>query len=205
LDINSVSSALGLLSQFGSNAPALILGQVIEAVVLALLEDGSARLALPNATLDVRSTIPLTAETSVRLLVKSTGSGFQLVVSPKAPARDSTTAAISGGLGQTPDTISASEAAPIEDQAVNTTMVTSVEEQAVDLSIQVPNATTQSRMVRPAPLPGGRGRLTRQCRPHRCLRPPHRGSPPVAQPAHSGRPCFRFKSFRCSPPTAWCH
>ena len=86
LDINSVSSALGLLSQFGSNAPALSPGQVIEAVVLALLEDGSVRLALPNATLDVRSTIPLTAGTSVRLLVKSMGSGLQLVVSPEATA-----------------------------------------------------------------------------------------------------------------------
>jgi hypothetical protein len=133
LDINSVSSALGLLSQFGSSAPALIPGQVIEAVVLALLEDGSVRLALPDATLDVRSTIPLTAGTSVRLLVKSTGSGLQLVVSPEATARDSTTAAISRALGQMPDMVTASEAAPIEDQAINTTLATSVEEQAVDL------------------------------------------------------------------------
>src|SRR6516164_3036292 len=133
LDINSVSSALGLLSQFGSNAPALSPGQVIEAVVLALLEDGSVRLALPNATLDVRSTIPLTAGTSLRLLVKSTASGLQLVVSPESTARDSTTAAISGGLGQTPDMVTASDAVAIEGPAVNTTMATSVEEQAVDL------------------------------------------------------------------------
>jgi Flagellar hook-length control protein FliK len=147
LDINSVSSALGLLSQFDSNALALIPGQVIEAVVLALLEDGSVRLALPHATLDVGSTIPLTAGTSVRLLVKSTGSGLQLVVSPEAPARDATTAASSEGLGQTPDTVTASEAAPIEDQALNT--ATSVDEQGV--SIQGPNATTQAAMVqRPA-------------------------------------------------------
>jgi hypothetical protein len=151
LDINSVSSALGLLSQFGSNAPALIPGQVIEAVVLALLEDGSIRLALPDATLDVRSTIPLTAGTSVRLLVKSTGSGLQLVISPEATARDQTTTAISGGLGQTPDPVTASGSAPIEDQAVNTPMATSVEEQAVDPSVQGPNATTQATMVeRPA-------------------------------------------------------
>jgi len=144
LDINSVSPALGLLSQSGSNAPALIPGQVIEAVVLALLEDGSVRLALPDATLDVRSTIPLTAGTSVRLLVKSTGSGLQLVVSPEATARDSTTAAISSALGQTPDMVTASEAAPIENQAVNATLASSVEEQSVDLSIQAPNATTQA-------------------------------------------------------------
>jgi Flagellar hook-length control protein FliK len=149
LDINSVSSALGLLSQFGSNAPALIPGQVIEAVVLALLEDGSVRLALPNATLDVRSTIPLTAGTSVRLLVKSTGSGLQLVVSPEAPAEDSTTAATSGGLGQTPDTLAASEATPIEAQALNTAIATSIEEP--DISIQAPNATTPAATVqRPA-------------------------------------------------------
>jgi hypothetical protein len=156
LDINSVSSALGLLSQFGSNAPALSPGQVIEAVVLALLEDGSVRLALPNATLDVRSTIPLTAGTSVRLLVKSTASGLQLVVSPESTARDSTTAAISGGLGQTPDMVTASDAVAIEGPAVNTTMATSVEEQAVDLSAQGPNATTQATMAqRPAPSQAG--------------------------------------------------
>jgi Flagellar hook-length control protein FliK len=157
LDIYGVSPTLGLLSQFGSSVPALVPGQVIEAVVLALLEDGSVRLALPNATLDVRSTIPLFAGTSVRLLVKSTGSGLQLVVSPEDSARDSTTAAIAGKPGQTPDMVAA-EAATVEDQAVNATMGASVEEQAVDISIQGANTTSQAATVeRPATTQAGAG------------------------------------------------
>ena len=73
----------GLLSQFSSSPPTLVPGQVIEAVVL-LLEDGSVRLALPGgATLDVHSTIPLTAGVPVRLVVKSTGLGLQLVALPQ--------------------------------------------------------------------------------------------------------------------------
>ena len=147
MDIYGVSPTLGPLSQFGLSAPALVPGQVIEAVVLALLEDGSVRLAFPNATLDVRSTIPLSAGTSVQLLVKSTGSGLQLVVFPEDSARDSTTVAVAGGRGQTP----AAGAATVENQAVNAAIAASVEEQTVGNSIQGPDPTSQAAMVeRPA-------------------------------------------------------
>jgi hypothetical protein len=151
LDIVSVSPALGLMSQFGSSAPALVPGQVIEAVVLALLEDGSARLALPGATLDVRSTIPLLAGTSVRLLVKSTSPGLQLVVSPESPARGAAAAAVSAAPGQMPDIVAAGEAETVEDQGRNIAMATTAEDQVVNISIQGTDPTTQAAMgERPA-------------------------------------------------------
>jgi hypothetical protein len=151
LDIVSVSPALGLLSQGGSSTPALVPGQVIEAVVLALLDDGSVRLALSGATLDVRSTIPLTSGASVRLLVKSTAGGLQLVVSPESAARGSAAPAVSGGPGQTPDVVAPAEEEAVEDQGVNATVVTTPEDQAVNISVQEINAVTQAAMVeRPA-------------------------------------------------------
>jgi Flagellar hook-length control protein FliK len=151
LDILSVSPALGLLSQFGSSAPALVPGQVIEAVVLALLEDGSVRLALPGATLDVRSTIPLAAGTSVQLTVKSTASGLQLVVSSESSAQGSAAAAVSEGPGQTPAMIVASETETVEGQGLDIAMATTAEDQAANISLQEINPTTQATMVgRPA-------------------------------------------------------
>ena len=149
MDIASVSPVLGLVSQFGSSAPALVPGQVIEAVVLALLEDGSVRLALPSATLDVRSTIPLIAGTSVRLLVKSTSPGLPLVASPDSAARGSAATAVSGEAGQTPDMIA--DAETVEDQGRNITMATTAEDEVVNISIQGTNQTAQVAMAdRPA-------------------------------------------------------
>jgi hypothetical protein len=151
LDIVSVSPALGPLSQGGSSAPTLVPGQVIEAVVLALLDDGAVRLALPGATLDVRSTIPLMAGASVRLLVKSTAGGLQLVVSPESSERGSAAPAAPGGPAQTPDGVAAAEAETVEAQGPNTAMATTAEDQAVHISAQATNPTTQAGTVeRPA-------------------------------------------------------
>jgi Flagellar hook-length control protein FliK len=153
LDILSVSPALGLLSQFGSSAPALVPGQVIEAVVLALLEDGSVRLALPGGTLDVRSTVPLTAGSSVQLTVKSTAPGLQLVLSSQSSVRGSAAAAVSEGAGQTPTMIAASETETetVEGQGLAMAMATTAEDQAVNISFQEINPTTQAAMMeRPA-------------------------------------------------------
>jgi Flagellar hook-length control protein FliK len=151
LDILSVSPALGLQSQLGSSAPALVPGQVIEAVVLALLEDGSVRLALPGALLDVRSTVPLTAGTSVRLTVKSAASGLQLVVSSESSARGSAAATVAEGAGQTPAMVAASETETAEGQGLDRAIATTPEDQAVDISLQETNPTTQTAMAeRPA-------------------------------------------------------
>jgi hypothetical protein len=143
-----VSPTLGLVSQFGSSAPALVPGQIIEAVVLALLEDGSARVALPGATLDVRSTIPLMAGTSVRLLVKSTSPGLPLV-SPENSAQGSAAAPVSTGFGQTPDMDAVAET-EVEDQGRNSAMATTAEDPVVNISIQGTVATQAATVERPA-------------------------------------------------------
>jgi len=82
VDTVTPTTPLGLLAQLGAGAPVLQPGQIVEAVVLALLENDSVRLGLPNATLDVRSTVPLTVGATIQLAVKSTGSGLQLVMLP---------------------------------------------------------------------------------------------------------------------------
>jgi hypothetical protein len=81
VDIASVAQ-IGLPSQFSSATPALQAGQIIDALVLALLDGDMVRLALPSLVLDVRSAVPLTAGTTVRLAVQSTPSGIQLVIVP---------------------------------------------------------------------------------------------------------------------------
>jgi Flagellar hook-length control protein FliK len=163
VDIASLSPVLGPVSQFGSSAPAVVPGQIIEAVVLALLEDGSARLALPGATLDVRSTIPLAVGSSVRLLVKSTSPGPPLV-SPEGSAQGAAAATDSGGPGQTPDTVAARET--VEDQGRIIAMVATAEDQVVNISIQGTDRTTQAAMVeRPAtPQASGSGVLANAVR-----------------------------------------
>jgi hypothetical protein len=145
VDIASVAPTLGLLSQFGSGKPALVPGQVIQAVVLALLEDGSVRLALPDATIDVRSAIPLAVGTPVRLVVQSTGSGLQLVLSPEGPIGSSAVST----QAETPSVPGAGVA------AAQTTEVAagaaSVEEPAVKISIQTPNPAAQAVAVEQPP------------------------------------------------------
>jgi hypothetical protein len=81
VDIVSVAQ-IGLPSQFSSATPALQAGQVIDALVLALLDNDLVRLALPGLVLDVRSQVALTPGTTVRLAVQSTPSGVQLVIVP---------------------------------------------------------------------------------------------------------------------------
>jgi len=79
--VPSPVAPVGLATQSGS-APALQPGQVIDALVLALLEDGSVRLALPDSIVDVRTAVPLVAGTTVRLAVKSSGPVVELAVVP---------------------------------------------------------------------------------------------------------------------------
>jgi len=79
VDIVSVSQ-IGLPQQFSSSAPALQAGQIVDALVLALLEHDTVRLALPGLVLDARSTIPLVPGQTVRVAVQSSASGLELVI-----------------------------------------------------------------------------------------------------------------------------
>jgi len=66
--------------QSSPQAPTLAPGDVVDAVVLALLENGKARLSVANTILDVLTKVPLEPGATVRLAVKNTPEGIQLVI-----------------------------------------------------------------------------------------------------------------------------
>ena len=63
---------LTLPSAFGAPAAPLQAGQVIQALVLELIESDIFRLQLPQAMIDVRSSVRLTPGSTITLAVKST-------------------------------------------------------------------------------------------------------------------------------------
>jgi Flagellar hook-length control protein FliK len=80
MDIVSLPSLLGIPNSFGAPPPALQPGEIVDALVVALLDNGLARLQLPDGTIDVRTAVPLTVGAKVRLAVNGTSAGLQLVV-----------------------------------------------------------------------------------------------------------------------------
>ena len=80
----SLPTSLGLPTQSGVGGSTLQPGQIIEAVVLAVLENNSLQLALPDATLVIQSAVPLAVGDQIQLAVKSTGSGVELALVPQA-------------------------------------------------------------------------------------------------------------------------
>jgi hypothetical protein len=65
-------------TQFGAPAPGNPPGEVVEAKVLQLLADGRARLSLANILVDVVSSVPLSAGSTVRVAVRHTPEGIRL-------------------------------------------------------------------------------------------------------------------------------
>ena len=65
-------------TQFGAPAPGNPPGEVVEAKVLQLLADGRARLSLANILIDVVSSVPLSAGSTVRVAVRHTLEGIRL-------------------------------------------------------------------------------------------------------------------------------
>jgi flagellar hook-length control protein FliK len=80
VDIVVSPNLVSLNPQSSSHAGALAPGDVVDAVVLALLENGKARLAVANTIIDVLTKVPLEAGATVRLAVKHTNEGMQLVI-----------------------------------------------------------------------------------------------------------------------------
>jgi hypothetical protein len=76
---------LTLPSAFGAPAAPLQAGQVIQALVLELIQSDVFRLQLPQATIDVRSSVPLTPGSTITLAVKGTGSNTRLAIYSDAP------------------------------------------------------------------------------------------------------------------------
>ena len=95
MDIVSLPSLLGIPNSFGAPPPALQPGEIVDAQVVALLDNGLARLQLPDGIIDVRTAVPLTVGAKVRLAVNGTSAGLQLVVlTDGASGRAATPAAL---------------------------------------------------------------------------------------------------------------
>jgi Flagellar hook-length control protein FliK len=97
-------------TQPGAPTPTFQAGEVVNALVLQLLENGNVRLSIGNSLLDVQTLVPLVPGTTVRLAVKSTSDGIKLVIldNGAASAAANGAAALPGrGAASTPGAINA--------------------------------------------------------------------------------------------------
>ena len=85
MDAIHLPPGLTLPSAFGAPAAPLQAGQIIQALVLELIESDIFRLQLPQATIDVRSSVPLTPGSTITLAVKGTGPNTRLAIYTDAP------------------------------------------------------------------------------------------------------------------------
>jgi hypothetical protein len=86
VDSIHLPNAIALPTAFGAPGTPLPPGQVVQALVLALIESDVFRLQLPQAVVDVRSDVALTPGSTVTLAVKSGGANAKLVIYSDAPA-----------------------------------------------------------------------------------------------------------------------
>jgi hypothetical protein len=89
-------------TQSGAPTPAFQAGEVLDALVLQLLDNGVARLSIANTLLDVQTQVPLIPGTTVRLAVKSTTDGIKLVVLDNGAANASVAAPSGRPAASTP-------------------------------------------------------------------------------------------------------
>jgi len=104
VDAIHLPPGLTLPSAFGAPAAPLQVGQVVQALVLELIESDVFRLQLPQATIDVRSSVPLTPGNTITLAVKDTGSNARLAIYTDVPAMVSAArpASVASLAGRTP-------------------------------------------------------------------------------------------------------
>jgi len=104
VDAIHLPPGLTLPSAFGAPAAPLQVGQVVQALVLELIESDVFRLQLPQATIDVRSSVPLTPGNTITLAVKDTGSNARLAIYTDVPAMPSAArpASVASLAGRTP-------------------------------------------------------------------------------------------------------
>ena len=89
MDAIHLPPGLTLPSAFGAPVAPFQPGQVIQALVLELVENDIFRLQLPQATIDVRSSVPLTPGSTITLAVKSTGASARFAIYTDLPAASS--------------------------------------------------------------------------------------------------------------------
>lgn len=80
MDSIHLPQAIALPTAFGAPGTPLPVGQVVQALVLELIESDVFRLQLPQATIDVRSEVPLAVGSAVTLAVKGAGPNARLVI-----------------------------------------------------------------------------------------------------------------------------
>jgi hypothetical protein len=80
MEMVSLPSLLAIPNSFGAPPSASPPGEIVDALVLALLDNGLVRLQVPDGTLDVRTAVPLAVGAKVRLAVNGTSAGLQVVV-----------------------------------------------------------------------------------------------------------------------------
>ena len=80
VDSIHLPNAITLPTAFGAPGTPLQVGQVVQALVLDLIESNIFRLQLPQATVDVRSDVPLNVGSTVTLAVKGAGTNARLVI-----------------------------------------------------------------------------------------------------------------------------
>lgn len=102
-------SSVAPATQYAGQGPQLAPGQIVEAVVLALLKDGAARIAIADLVLDVRAEIPLQVGSTLRLAVKGTEQAIKLVpISGSVRPPVAGPPGVTGNEGVTPQRIAAS-------------------------------------------------------------------------------------------------
>jgi hypothetical protein len=142
MDIVSLPSLLAIPNSFGAPPSALQPGEIVDAVVLALLDNGLVRLQVPDGTIDVRTAVPLAVGAKVRLAVSGTSAGLQLVVLTDGAARPGTPATIVSRQGAGAPTRAGGELASAPPGS----------EPAVEIAVSgVPVSVSQSANSPPAP------------------------------------------------------
>lgn len=86
MDSIHLPNAIALPNAFGAPGTPLPPGQVVQALVLALIESDVFRLQLPQAVLDVRSDVALTPGSTIMLATKGGGAQATLVIYADASA-----------------------------------------------------------------------------------------------------------------------
>src|SRR5215469_5373095 len=94
MDVVSLPSLLAIPTSFGAPPSASPPGEIVDALVLALLDNGVVRLQVPDGTLDVRTAVPLAVGAKVRLAVSGTSAGLQVIVLADGSGRAGTPAAV---------------------------------------------------------------------------------------------------------------
>ena len=102
MDIVSLPSLLAIPNSFGAPPSPSQPGEILDALVLALLDNGLVRLQVPDGTIDVRTAVPLAVGAKVRLAVSGTSSGLQVVVLTDSVGRSGMPATIVARNGSEP-------------------------------------------------------------------------------------------------------